>query len=83
MYSLMRNAPLRKQIAGQAGTLLTSQAASMLPGLLITNFFFHWKSFLLEFGGFLVTWLVIDFVLTTLRDLWHRTTRSSPGGDAP
>jgi hypothetical protein len=69
MYSLLRNEPLRKQLASQARPLLASQALSLLPALVITNFFFHWKSFLLEFGGFLVTWFVIDFVVTMARDL--------------
>lgn len=69
MYSLIRNEPLRKELARQAGTLLTTQAVSLVPALLITNFFYHWKSFLLEFGGFLVTWLVIDFIVATARDL--------------
>lgn len=81
MYSLMRNEPLRKQIASQAGTLLISQAASLLPALLIANFFFHWKSFLLEFGGFLVTWFVIDFVLTIALDVWRKMTKVSPSKD--
>jgi hypothetical protein len=69
MYSLIRNEPLRKELARQAGTLLTTQAVSLIPALLIANFFYHWKSFLLEFGGFLVTWFVIDFIITTVRDL--------------
>lgn len=69
MYSLIRNEPLRKELARQAGTLLTTQAVSLIPALLIANFFYHWKSFLLEFGGFLVTWFVIDFVIATVRDL--------------
>ncbi|MGD9879659.1 MAG: hypothetical protein AB7F22_19955 [Reyranella sp.] len=69
MYSLLRNKPLRNELASQARPLLASQALSLLPALVITNFFYHWKSFLLEFGGFLVTWLVIDLIVTTVRDL--------------
>jgi hypothetical protein len=69
MYSLIRNQPLRKELARQAGTLLTTQAVTLIPALLIANFFYHWKSFLLEFGGFLVTWFVIDFIVSTARDL--------------
>lgn len=76
MYSLIRNEPLRKELARQAGTLLTAQAVSLIPALLIANFFFHWKSFLLEFGGFLVTWFVIDFIITTVRDLITGGTRA-------
>jgi hypothetical protein len=78
MYSLLRNKPLRKEIATQARSLLTTQALTLLPALLITHLFFHWKSFLLEFGGFLVTWFVIDFVLTTARDLWRKIANASP-----
>ena len=77
MYSLLRNEPLRKQLGEQARTLLTSQAASLLPALAITHFFYHWKSFLLEFGGLLLTWFAIDFVLTTATDLWRKVTKAS------
>jgi len=76
MYTLLRNEALRTQLAADARTLLTTQALTLLPALLITQFFYHWKSFLLEFGGFLVTWFVIDFVVTTVRDLWRRWTAS-------
>jgi hypothetical protein len=78
MYSLLRNEPLRKQLSADAKTLLTTQAITLLPALLITQLFYHWKSFLLEFGGFLVTWLVIDFVVTSLRDLWRKRSSASP-----
>ncbi len=76
MYSLIRNEPLRKELSRQAGTLLTAQAVSLIPALLIANFFYHWKSFLLEFGGFVATWFVIDFVVTTIRDLVTGGTRA-------
>jgi hypothetical protein len=66
MYSLWRNEPLREQIKSNARTIATSQVLSLLPALLITELFFHWKSFLLEFVGFLATWFVIDFVLSKL-----------------
>jgi len=79
MYSLLRNEPLRKQLSADAKTLLTTQAITLLPALLITQLFYHWKSFLLEFGGFLLTWLVIDFVVTSLHDLWRRRGSASPG----
>jgi hypothetical protein len=81
MYSLLRNAPLRKQVAADAKAILTTQALTLLPALLITQLFYHWKSFLLEFGGFLVTWFVIDFVVTTVLDLVWRRERNSPGLD--
>ena len=80
MYSLMRNQALRRQLAADARALLITQAVSLIPALLIANAFFHWKSFLLEFGGFLVTWLVIDFVVTTVRELVFG--RTNPSSDA-
>ena len=80
MYSLLRNEPLRKQMASDAKTILTTQALTLLPALLITQLFYHWKSFLLEFAGFLVTWLVIDFVVTSILDLWRKQRNPSPGG---
>jgi hypothetical protein len=76
---LLRNEPLRKQVAADAKTILTTQALTLLPALLITQLFYHWKSFLLELGGFLVTWLVIDFVVTTVRDVLRIRGSSSPG----
>ena len=79
MYSLLRNEVLRKQLAADARDLLTTQAFTLAPALLITQLFYHWKSFILEFGGFLATWFVIDFVVTTVRDLWKRRS-VSPGG---
>jgi hypothetical protein len=79
MYSLLRNEPLRKQVAADARTILTTQALTLLPALLITQLYYHWKSFLLEFGGFLVTWFVIDLVVTTALDLWRRRGSESPG----
>jgi hypothetical protein len=78
MYSLLRDEGIRKQLMANARTLVTTQAVSLLPALLITQLFYHWKSFLLEFGGFLVTWFVLDFLVTTVRDLWGRRS-ASPG----
>ena len=77
MYSLVRNEGLRKEIGRQAKTLLTTQAASLLPALVITQLYFHWKSFLLEFVGFLATWFVIDLVLTLVLGLLRRSPASS------
>jgi flagellar biosynthesis protein FliP len=84
MYSILRNEPLRRQLASDAGTLLITQAMTLLPALLITQLFYHWKSFLLEFLGFLVTWFVIDLVVTTVRDVWAKfrdtSTDATPRG---
>ncbi len=82
MYTLVRNEGLRKEIGRQARTLLATQAASLLPALVITQLYFHWKSFLLEFAGFLATWFVIDLVLTIVLGLFRRST-ASPKNDSP
>ena len=82
MYSLLRNEPLRKQVASDAKAILTTQALTLLPALLITQLFYHWKSFLLEFAGFLVTWLVIDFVVSALLDLWRKDRKPRSDGAA-
>ena len=79
MYSLLRNEGLRKEIGRQAKTVLTTQAASLLPALVITQLYFHWKSFLLEFLGFLAVWFAIDLVLTTVVGLFRRAPASSKG----
>jgi hypothetical protein len=79
MYGLMRNEALRKELGRQARTLLAQQAASLLPALVITQLYFHWKSFLLEFLGFLAVWFAIDLVLTTLLGL---VRGSSKGGSS-
>jgi len=79
MYSMLRNDKLRQQLAADARTLLTTQALSLLPALLITQIFYHWKSFLLEFVGFLATWFVIDLVVSTARNVWSKR-RSVAGG---
>ncbi len=73
MYSLLRNEGLRKELGRQAKTVLTAQAASLLPALVITQVYFHWKSFLLEFLGFLAVWFAIDLVLTTVLGLFRRS----------
>ena len=73
MYSLLRNEGLRKELGRQAKTVLTAQATSLLPALVITQVYFHWKSFLLEFLGFLAVWFAIDLVLTTVLGLFRRS----------
>jgi hypothetical protein len=75
MYSILRNDALRNQLAAQARMLLTTQGLSLVPALLITQFFFHWKSFLLEFAGFLAVWFVIDLIVSVVRNAWLRRRR--------
>lgn len=40
--------------------LLIRQAPTLLGALVIAEMFYKWHSFLLETGGFLATWFVLD-----------------------
>ena len=78
MYSLLKNEALRRQFAADAKTLLATQAVTLLPALLITQLFYHWKRLSgSEFGGFLVTWFVIDFIVMTTLDAWRGRRNAS------
>jgi hypothetical protein len=56
MYSLIRHLPPRE--------LLLRHAPTFVAALAIAEMFYKWKSFLLETGGFLVTWFVLDAVVS-------------------
>jgi hypothetical protein len=59
MLSLLSHVPTRR--------LVLRDAPLMGSALLIADLFFKWHSFLLEAGGFLATWLVLDLVVTGLQ----------------
>lgn len=52
MFTLMSRLPIRE--------LLYRQAPTLFGALAIAEIFYKWHSFLLEAGGFLLTWLVLD-----------------------
>jgi hypothetical protein len=52
MFTLMSRLPTRE--------LLYRQAPTLFGALAIAEIFYKWHSFLLEAGGFLLTWLVLD-----------------------
>ena len=52
MYSLITRLPARE--------LLLRHAPTLLGALGIAEMFYKWHSFLLEAGGFLLTWYVLD-----------------------
>lgn len=52
MYSLISRLPTRE--------LLLRHAPTLIGALAIAEMFYKWKSFLLEAGGFLVTWYLLD-----------------------
>ena len=52
MFTLMTRLTVRE--------LLLRQAPALLLSLLVAELFYKWHSFLLETGGFLLTWFVLD-----------------------
>jgi hypothetical protein len=52
MFTLISRLPIRELLWRQAPTLLTA--------LVIAEMFYKWHSFLLETGGFLLTWFALD-----------------------
>ena len=52
MYSLLNRVPAR--------LLLLRHAPTLIGALAIAEMFYKWHSFLLEAGGFLVTWYLLD-----------------------
>jgi hypothetical protein len=52
MYSLINRLPAR--------ALLLRHAPTLVGALAIAEMFYKWHSFLLEAGGFLLTWYVLD-----------------------
>jgi hypothetical protein len=54
MFTLISRLPVRE--------LLYRQAPTLIAALLIAELFYKWHSFLLESGGFLLTWFALDAV---------------------
>ncbi len=52
MYALISRLPARQ--------LLLRHAPTLIGALAIAEMFYKWHSFLLETGGFLVTWYLLD-----------------------
>ena len=59
MYALISRLPPRQ--------LLLRHAPVLLGALAIAEMFYKWHSFLLEAGGFLVTWYVLDALVSFLQ----------------
>ncbi len=58
--------------------LLYRQAPTLFAALAIAEIFYKWHSFLLEAGGFLVTWFVLDAVVSGLaRAIGSRRSESA------
>ena len=54
MFTLISRLPVRE--------LLYRQAPALVLALVIAEMFYKWHSFLLETGGFLLTWFVFDAI---------------------
>jgi hypothetical protein len=60
MYKLMSGVPARQ--------LLLRHAPTLIGALAIAEMFFKWHSFLLEAGGFLVTWYALDAAVSFVEE---------------
>ncbi len=67
MYSLISRLPARQ--------LLLRHAPTLVGALAIAEMFYKWHSFLLEAGGFLLTWFVLDAAVSWVE---KRLTRRAP-----
>jgi hypothetical protein len=72
MYSLISRLPPRQ--------LLLRHAPTLIGALAIAEMFFKWKSFLLEAGGFLVTWYLLDAAVSLVERLLRRDRSAGPPG---
>ncbi|MFM2057414.1 MAG: hypothetical protein RLY71_1799 [Pseudomonadota bacterium] len=66
MYALIAKRPARE--------LLTRHAPTLVGALVIAEMFYKWHSFLLETGGFLITWYLLDALVSQVE---RRLTRSA------
>jgi hypothetical protein len=66
MFTLISKLPIRE--------LLLRQAPTLLGALVIAELFYKWHSFLLETGGFLLTWLALDALAGVVAKLLGRSS---------
>jgi hypothetical protein len=64
MYALISRTPPRQ--------LLLRHAPVLLGALAIAEMFYKWHSFLLEAGGFLVTWYALDAAVSFVERMFRR-----------
>ena len=70
MYSLISKLPPRQ--------LLLRHAPTLIGALAIAEMFYKWHSFLLETGGFLVTWYLLDAAVSFAERLFDRGGGAGP-----
>lgn len=71
MFTLISRIPIRE--------LLWRQAPTLLGALAIAELFYKWHSFLLEAGGFLLTWLALDALAGLIAKAFGRPLESKIG----
>ena len=69
MYTLISRLPLKE--------LLLRQAPTLGGALVIAELFYKWHSFLLETGGFLATWFVLDAMASGVEAVFKRRNRQA------
>jgi hypothetical protein len=76
MYALISRLALRQ--------LLVRHAPTLVGALAIAEMFYKWRSFLLEAAGFLVTWYLLDALVSFIeRRLGHDPTAAGGGTSVP
>ncbi len=70
MYDLISRLPARQ--------LLLRQAPTLVGALALAETFYKWHSFLLEAGGFLLTWFLLDALVSMIERGRARGARTGP-----
>ena len=69
MYSLLNRVP--------ASQLVLRHAPTFVGAIVIADLFYKWHSFLLETGGFLITWYVLDAGISLFEKVFDKGESSS------
>lgn len=70
MYSLLNRLPARQ--------LALRHAPTFVGALAIAEMFYKWHSFLLETGGFLVTWYLLDAGISLVERALSKSEPAAP-----
>ena len=70
MYSLISRLPARQ--------LMLRHAPTLIGALAIAEMFYKWHSFLLETGGFLATWYLIDAGVSLVEKAFGKDQAAKP-----
>jgi hypothetical protein len=71
MFTLIFRLPVRE--------LPLCQAPALLAALAIAELFYKWHSFLLEAGGFLLTWFALDALAGMIARVFDQPSGSNAG----